>query len=365
MAKDIRLADFADLFLNSTPLIDVRAPIEFKAGHLPGAVNLPLLNDDERAAVGTAYKANGQAAAIELGHQLVSGAVKEARIQAWIDHLKNYPHAVFYCFRGGLRSQISRDWVKERGVARPLIEGGYKAGRRFLSERIEKLGNAFSYRVVTGPTGSGKTLLLEDCAEQVPVLHLEKLAHHRGSAFGGFDSPQPTQIDFENAVALELMKLNANRRDKEQTVLVEDESRMIGRRAVPEPIFDRICRDPAIVIEEPVDARVETIFQEYIVRSTNKDKLGDTFRSSIGAITKKLGGANTKEVLELLTMAETASSQGRGLDDHRRWIEKLLICYYDPLYKSGLQRRDPKIIFRGSRIQCREYIRANWNPKAH
>ncbi len=364
MAKDISPVQLEDLFLSNTPLIDVRAPIEFKVGHLPGAVNLPLLNDLERAAVGTAYKTSGQATAIELGHQLVSGAAKEARIQAWMDQLKKYPESVFYCFRGGLRSQISRDWVKERGIGRPLIEGGYKAGRRFLNERIETLGPTFSYRVVTGPTGSGKTLLLEHCANQAPVLHLEKLAHHRGSAFGGFDSPQPSQIDFENAVALELLKLNANRPSADQPVLVEDESRMIGRCAVPATIFDRIRNDPAIVIEESLEARIETIFQEYIVRSPRQDKLGETFRSAIQAITKKLGGVNTKEILELLTTAENESLEGRGLDNHRRWIERLLICYYDPLYKSSLQRRDPKIAFRGSRAECREYIRTNWTPQA-
>lgn len=117
------------LIREERPLIDVRAPVEFAQGALPGAVNLPLMIDDERHQVGIAYKKHGQAAAIELGERLVSGAVKQARIAAWQAYLAEYPNALIYCFRGGLRSQITQQWLEEAGISRPRLEGGWKAMR--------------------------------------------------------------------------------------------------------------------------------------------------------------------------------------------------------------------------------------------
>ncbi len=104
-----------DLFLKETSLIDVRAPIEFIAGSLPGSINLPIMNDEERALVGTTYKQSGREEAIKLGHNLVSEDVKESRLQKWIEHILLHPEAVIYCFRGGLRSQITQRWLGERG----------------------------------------------------------------------------------------------------------------------------------------------------------------------------------------------------------------------------------------------------------
>ncbi|MDC6679308.1 rhodanese-like domain-containing protein, partial [Leclercia adecarboxylata] len=118
-------------------LIDVRAPVEFAQGALPGAVNLPLMNDEERHQVGIAYKQQGQAAAIALGERLVSGDIKQARINAWQAYLTEHPDALIYCFRGGLRSQIAQQWLDETGASRPRLQGGWKAMRQALCARIE------------------------------------------------------------------------------------------------------------------------------------------------------------------------------------------------------------------------------------
>ena len=153
------------------------------------------------------------------------------------------------------------------------------------------------------------------------------------------------------------MKID-HQRSAANPILIEDESRMIGRRALPATLFDRIRREPAIVIEEKLEARVNVIFEEYALQSENKDALGEIVRASIQAITKKLGGVNTTEILKMLSEAENIYRSGKGLEGHRRWMERLLICYYDPLYTSSLQRRQSKIAFRGSRVDCMAYIRA-------
>lgn len=126
------LSDFRHIFLNDVPMMDVRAPVEFAKGAFPGVLNLPLMNDEERQKVGTCYKQRGQEAAIALGHSLVSGEIKNGRIAAWAAFAKVHPHGVLYCFRGGLRSQITQQWLQsEVGIAYPRVIGGYKAMRTF------------------------------------------------------------------------------------------------------------------------------------------------------------------------------------------------------------------------------------------
>jgi tRNA 2-selenouridine synthase len=126
-----------ELLRGGRVLIDVRAPVEFGQGALPRAVNLPLMDDEERRQVGIEYKQRGQDAAIALGQRLVSGAVKEDRVDAWVALLDDHPDAVVYCFRGGLRSQVSQQWLEEAGITRPRIRGGWKAMRQALCERID------------------------------------------------------------------------------------------------------------------------------------------------------------------------------------------------------------------------------------
>ncbi|AHI06191.1 tRNA 2-selenouridine synthase [Bdellovibrio bacteriovorus W] len=355
----------ADLFLKHTPLIDVRAPVEFAVGSLPNAVNLPLMKDDERAAVGTTYKNDGKEKAIALGHELVSGSVRDERIERWKKFVQANPETVLYCFRGGLRSQISQRWLKENGIHRPIIDGGYKEARSFLRETLETKVQGFQFLVLSGPTGSAKTHLLERLSESNPVIDLEKAAHHRGSAFGAMGSSQSTQINFENDLAVQALKI-LNQGHLNQRVLIEDESRMIGQCAVPEELFLAMRMAPVLYVDEPLESRVENIFIDYILNSAigqGDPELGklrfQEFTKSIEKIAKKLGGLRSQELLNDLEHSREEFNLYQALDINRVWIRKLLLYYYDPLYAKSLMRRNPRVIFKGSYNEVSQYVLAN------
>lgn len=331
----MRLAqpDFESLFLSDTHWIDVRSPIEFFAGKIPGAVNRPLLTDDERHDIGLTFRQQGQDAAIELGHKRVSGDVKETRVRLWLDELEVYPQSVVYCFRGGLRSQVVQTWLKDRGIERPIIEGGYKALRRYLIDALERCAHEMHFHVVSGPTGSGKTDYLHSSGR--PFVDLEAIASHRGSAFGA-NGTQPNQVDFENMLALKLMRLQKIG----EAVLIEDESLRIGQCAIPKNLYQKMQSSPKIQIEIDFDVRIENIFRDYVLNS----KLGlrgdpeqfQDFRRSVHAISRKLGGLRTQEILNDLAFSQGEFAAGHGLDSNRVWIGKLMRWYYDPLYIRAL-----------------------------
>lgn len=339
----IQKSQFKRLVLDRIPILDVRAPIEYQNGALPFSENIPLLTDEERALVGTAYKKTGSESAIAVGHQLVSGEIKENRLHAWQNFVSRNPNAVVTCFRGGLRSKTVQTWLENSGVSLSRIEGGYKAMRLFFLHALEQLTET-SWIVIAGQTGCGKTVLLRD--SQQPHLDLERIANHRGSAFGETASAQPAQSTFENRCAAELIHLGQN---KSAPVLIEDESRMIGRLVVPEPIFKQIRSSPVILIEESLEQRVENTFQEYIAGADLQQVL-PRYLDATQRISKKLGGAMTAEVLADIRRAQT-------LEEHKIWIEKILKHYYDGIYTRSLKTRDPKILFCGTRAEVKSFLR--------
>ncbi|MEX2130179.1 MAG: tRNA 2-selenouridine(34) synthase MnmH, partial [Pseudohongiellaceae bacterium] len=150
-------ADFARLFLEDIPLLDVRAPVEFRHGAFPCATNIPLLEDDEREQVGKVYKQAGRDAALALGHRLVSGSTKDQRLANWSDFYHRHPNAALYCFRGGQRSKIAQQWLAEAGISIPRVAGGYKSMRRFLINSIAFPVANTPLLILGGKTGSGKT----------------------------------------------------------------------------------------------------------------------------------------------------------------------------------------------------------------
>ena len=154
-------SDYRDIFLNDRPMMDARAPVEFHKGAFPGVVNLPLMTDLERERVGTCYKQQGQQAAIVLGHQLVSGAIRAERIHAWAEFARANPRGYLYCFRGGLRSQIVQQWLRdEAGIEYPRVAGGYKAMRTFLLSTVDAAVAECDFVLLGGMTGTGKTEVL-------------------------------------------------------------------------------------------------------------------------------------------------------------------------------------------------------------
>src|SRR5690554_8171654 len=180
------------------------------------------MENEERRLVGSEYKQRGQQAAIELGRRLVSGDIKAARVNAWLEVLEAHPDAIVYCFRGGLRSQIAQQWIQEAGVTRPRIRGGWKAMRQALCGRIDAAAGQ-PLLVVGGLTGCAKTALIQALDNG---LDLEGCARHKGSAFGRHPLPAPSQIDFEHAMGRRLLDLPG-------PVVVEDESRHIGTANLP------------------------------------------------------------------------------------------------------------------------------------
>lgn len=372
--KNLKPDDLKAHFIRGLPLVDVRAPVEFQQGSLPGAVSLPIMNDEERAAVGTTYKRQGQEAAVRLGHELVSGDVKARRVEAWKSFFAANPEAVFYCFRGGKRSQISQQWLREAGVERPLVIGGYKATRQMLMKELEEFAVRRSVLVVSGPTGSGKTHFLRSL-QNYPVLDLEGLAHHRGSAFGSLGVEQPSQIDYENRLAVSILKLE-DKFSPQIKPLIEDESRLIGRISQPASFFVRLRASPVLWLDEPLEVRVDNVYQDYIAETAIGEALRaaprcaseaeilrsqavalfDRYARSLQSIHRKLGGLRTQEVQADLEKARWDFLENQELSHNKVWIEKLLRYYYDPLYLESLERRQVQILFKGSRPEAAKFL---------
>ena len=344
-------ADYRALFLNDAPLMDVRAPAEFSQGAFPNASSLPLLSDDERAQVGICYKQRGQAAAIELGHTLVSGAARRARLAQWLAFARRHPDGYLYCFRGGLRSRTVQQWLREAGTDYPLIEGGYKAMRRFLLEELERSVLRAALVLVSGRTGTGKTRVIARLARSVD---LERLARHRGSSFG--QQPQPAQIDFENGISIALMKLLAC---GDGPLYVEDEGRLIGRLYLPEVLRRQMQIAPMLVVEQSLAQRVDVVIDDYIIDlgrrytalygAAGPQRHAQKMLEDLARIRKRLGGERYREVGAAMASAFEEQRRSGSLAGHRQWVAALLRQYYDPMYDYQLSRRGGMCLFRGDR----------------
>ncbi len=351
--------DYRTLFLQGAPMMDMRAPVEFAQGAFPNATSLPLMSDDERRQVGICYKQKGQDAAIELGHTLVSGDVREQRLAAWLDFARSHPDGYLYCFRGGLRSATVQQWLRDAGVDYPLVRGGYKAMRRFLIKALSESLSGLQLTLIAGSTGTGKTRVIHALSRAVD---LEGMAHHRGSAFGQLLEPQPSQIDFENTLSVALLRLLGG---GDKRVFMEDEGRLIGRLSLPENLRDHMAGVPLLVVEEPLSSRVDAVVEDYI------HDLGERFeahypgegpeqhrqkmQADLARVRKRLGGLLYKQASAQMDAA--FDLQWRSGDDtgHRVWIEMLLRDYYDPMYTYQIGKRHGEVLFRGRRSEVIQY----------
>ncbi|TXS95205.1 tRNA 2-selenouridine(34) synthase MnmH [Parahaliea maris] len=355
--------DYANLFLRDTPMFDTRAPAEYEKGSFPHTASLPLMTDAERARVGTCYKREGQQAAIELGHQLVSGATREARLQQWLDFARAHPDGYLFCWRGGLRSQTVQQWLQDSGIEYPRVLGGYKAMRRFLIDTTERVLAAAPLVVIAGRTGCGKTDLLNGLPGSID---LEGLAHHRGSSFGRRPGGQPSQIDFENRLAIDLLRLDYSLPGR--PILLEDESLLIGRCALPHTLRTLMASAPRVLVEQDLEARVEHSYRHYILDKLDEwqAELGPEegfsayatdLQDSLARLQRRLGGARHRELERILLQALEEQAAGEsGL--HREWIRILLRDYYDPMYDYQLSQKQELIVFRGPSAAVRDYLRA-------
>ena len=308
----IPLEEFLRLRAAGIVVADVRSEKEFGEGHIPGAQNLPLLNNEHRAIVGTTYKQNGQEAAIRKGWDLAGPILGQLyrKARKWM----NDDLLLLHCWRGGMRSEIAA-WVSAFGGGEVrVLEGGYKTFRHHILSTL--LHAPEHLRVVGGKTGSGKTDYLKYVAGKgEQVIDLEGLAHHKGSSFGALgQEPQPSQEQFENNLAEALMACDANR-----PVWVEFESRTIGRLVLPETLFRAMLQAPMTVLEVPDDVRIQRLLREY-----GHFPLADLEAATRG-IAKRLAGQHAARAFQALHDGELET-----------WM-KICLQYYDKTYNYGIE----------------------------
>ncbi len=295
------------------PVLDVRAPKEFTAGHVPGAQSLPLFTDDERKQVGTAYKQISKEQAILLGLDYFGPKMSEMVRQA--EKLAPGKEVLLHCWRGGMRS-AGLAWLLDlAGFKVHLLQNGYKAFRQLINQTFAQ---PLPLLVLGGLTGSGKTEVLQELSQQgEQIIDLEKLARHRGSAFGsiGLD-PQPSIEQFENDLGLALLRVNPQR-----PLWLEDENSTIGRINVPKPLYDHMQQASLLNLEVPKAARLQKLANEY--RTVDKFLL----LQAVERIKKRLGGLAYKEAIQAIEMG-----------DIEKMVE-LALVYYDKAYAYQLTKK--------------------------
>ncbi|SMN15525.1 Selenophosphate-dependent tRNA 2-selenouridine synthase [uncultured Candidatus Thioglobus sp.] len=354
-----QITDFSRLFAEDMPLIDTRAPIEFAQGAFPQSKNLPLMSDKDRKLVGTCYKNQGQEKAIVLGHKLVQGKIKDARISAWLEFIQNNPNGALYCFRGGLRSQISQQWIHEASnINYPRIKGGYKALRRFLIDETARIMHNITPIVIGGQTGCGKTLLLNQINHKID---LEGLANHRGSAFGNTTTKQPPQIDFENALAVQLIK-----QQHYLQLVFEDEGSNIGTVHIPDCIQTKTKQADLILLEASIEERLTVSMDAYVInmhsdfiakdRVNGFDNFANYWLRSLEKIQKRLGLERYKALLKMLNNALLHYQQGDSSYFYPV-VEILLVDYYDPMYNYQIQKKMDRVVFNGNADAVLAYLK--------
>lgn len=301
------------------PVIDVRTPAEFAEDHLPGAVNRPVLSNEERILIGTVNKQSGSFEANVKGAALVSANIAGLLAGPLAKQPREW-NPLLYCWRGGSRSWSLATVLARIGWRVALLDGGYRSYRQRIVNDIDSLAAALSFKVVTGPTGSGKTRALQMVAERgAQVLDLEALANHRGSVLGSVpDSPQPSQKAFDASLWRQLRSLDPSR-----TVIVESESRKIGQLHLPESLITRMRASPCVKLEAPVDVRIQLLRSQYPHLEEDREGL--------------------KQRLERLVplYQDRRVSEWRGLADAGQWnllVERLLREHYDPAYHRSMLR---------------------------
>ena len=314
----IRIIDITE-FVKITPdlIFDVRSPLEYDHAHIPGAISLPLFSDEERKVVGTTYKQNSREQAIKTGLDYFGPKMRSMveEVEKTLKTKQSQKKVYIHCWRGGMRSAAVAWLLDLYGFEVILLKGGYKAYRNWVLEQFEK---EYPFRIIGGYTGSGKSVLLRQIEEKgLQVIDLEKIACHKGSAFGGIGQPvQPSQEMFENMLATQLFQT------KNETIWLEDESQRIGILNIPHALWKNIRTKPVYFIELPFEIRLANIEEEYGM--LDKIKLED----AIVRIQKRLGPLETKTAINFLR------------ENNLRECFRILLSYYDKTYEKALSNRE-------------------------
>lgn len=300
------------LHTNPRPLLDTRSPSEYASGHIPGAVSFPLFDDEERAAVGTTYKQQGNKNAIKAGLDFIGPKMRGFLEKA---EALGSKRLTLHCWRGGMRSQ-SLAWLLDLyGFEVDVLEGGYKAYRNAL---MDFFSTPLPLRVLSGPTGSMKTFILQEMQQQgAQVVDLEGLARHMGSSFGNvMCNGQPSTEQFQNDVFEAFLKL-----DTDRPIWLEDESFSIGRVKFPEPLFAQKQQAPVLHISLPRQRRIQVLVEQY-------GRLeAEPLVEATEGIARRLGGANTSQAITLIR----AGRLSEAVD--------IILEYYDSAYKKSRLRK--------------------------
>lgn len=314
----MRKAVTAEVFLRlqqegDWTVVDVRAPREYDEGHIPGAVNIPLFDDEERAQVGTLYKQEGRHAAFLRGLELVGPKLADFVRKAY--EISPSGKLLVHCWRGGMRSGSLATLWSEAGMNVVTLEGGYKAYRHYIREYA---ATPLKMIVIGGMTGSGKTDVLKELAQLgEQVIDLEGLANHKGSAFGAInEAAQCTTEQFENNLAVILQDL-----DSTKPVWIEDESRMIGKIFVPDPIWKQLKEAPVAVMKVPKHIRARRLAVDYA--NGNKKEVVE----AIHKIAKRMDGPVVQEALQAVD------------NNNAEKVANLLLDYYDKYYTRSLTKK--------------------------
>ncbi|CAG0124407.1 tRNA 2-selenouridine synthase [Rhodocyclaceae bacterium] len=302
-------------------IVDVRSPSEYAEDHIPGAINCPVLDDAERARVGTLYK-QSPFEAKKVGAALIARNIARHLEQCWLDKPKSW-HPLIYCWRGGQRSGAMTHILRQIGFAAERLNGGYKGYRHHVLQQLQTLPAAFSFRVVCGLTGSGKSRLLAALQRAgAQVLDLEQIARHRGSVLGDMpNAPQPSQKGFDSQVLAKLKSF-----DPAVPVYVESESKKIGVLRVPDTLLEAMRSGLCLRLEAPVSLRVVLLLEDYAHFLQDPALLRQQL--------ERLRGMYSNEML----------AHWHALCEAQAWdafISELLERHYDPAYNKSIKSHFP------------------------
>ena len=363
--KKVSIKDFLTIwkstkqnFYTDKVFLDVRSEREFLSKRLPLFISAPLLKNKEHQLIGAVYKQKGPSAAMKEGLKL-SKLYLEERLSLWRSLVES-KEVFITCLRGGLRSRIAAHYIQSFTKNCYQIEGGYKALRFALMEQLENL-EKYSFYILTGKTGSGKTQLLNTFSDEIcSVIDLEKLANHKGSAFGySIDQDQPAQSSFENTLFFELL------RHRSRSILLEDESHLIGQNLIPSQIKVKMRKSSVIYLDVDIDTRSKNIFKEYVYDPLSqgifRDVLFQHALKGLERIAKRLGGSVFQSLKKSMYQA-FMEGQGISEEAHIKYIRVLLEVYYDKRYDYAFNKNRRNILFQGDFKECQQWITTHLKP---
>lgn len=311
MTRIIRYDDIEEGIIDEYVLIDLRSPSEYIDGTIPGSINIPLFNDKERAEVGTIYRQNCPEEAKKAGIKIVSQKLPDIYDKVEKLSLK-YKHLIFFCARGGMRSNSVASFLEALNINALKLEDGYKAYRNHVLDNLPRLVDNIKFIVLYGNTGTGKTILLNKLKEKdMDTLDLEGCANHRGSTLGRVGlGEQNSQKTFESLIYDSLINKKSN------IVFIEGESRRIGKDVIPDYLFDAMMEGIHVKIDACIEKRVENILIDY-VHDTDMELI-----EAISHMKRQLGNKKIERYIELIKS-----------HDYQPVIKELMEEYYDPLYE--------------------------------